>query len=73
MNSQQGGGLAAKIGREAGGERLRTPARHPELLSQIAGDLLSDKWSGGRLEELLFHAYACPWLQTLLSAAEGRE
>ena len=65
----QPAGLAAKMGPER--ERHRALARHPELLTQIAGDLLTDKWSGGRLEELLFHAYACPWLQTLLSAAEG--
>ena len=43
------GGLAAKIGAENSGERLRMPARHPELLTQIAGDLLLEKWSGGRV------------------------
>ncbi|BDA51149.1 Nucleolar protein 9 [Coccomyxa sp. Obi] len=64
-------GLAAKMGVGGERERHRRMAHHPELLTQIAEDLLSDKWSGGRLEELLLHAYACPWLQTLLSAADG--
>ncbi|CAL8466393.1 g5929 [Coccomyxa elongata] len=67
----QAAGLAAKMGAGGERERHRAMARHPELLTQIAGDLLTDKWSAGRLEELLFHAYACPWLQTLLSAADG--
>ncbi|BDA51236.1 Nucleolar protein 9 [Coccomyxa sp. Obi] len=67
----QPAGLAAKMGAGGKRERHRTMARHPVLLTQIAGDLLTDKWSGGRLEELLFHAYACPWLQTLLAAADG--
>lgn len=67
----QPAGLAAKMGAGGERERHRAMARHPELLTRVAGDLLTDKWSGGRLEELLFHAYACPWLQTLLSAADG--
>jgi hypothetical protein len=48
-------------------------AQHAELLRRIVDDLLSEKWAGGRLEELLFHVYASPWLQTLLAAAQGQE
>lgn len=61
----QGKGLAAKLGNQGPSERR--PVRHPVLLLKLASSLMAPEWDA-RIEELLFHAYACPWLQALLKA-----
>lgn len=68
---QAKGGLAAKMGKMQPMDRHRRPALYPELLQEVVDDLLSDKWAGGQLQELLYHAYGCPWLQALLLSLEG--
>ena len=49
----------------------RAPPRHPGLLCLFGRALLSTEWPKARLEELLYHAYAAPWLQALLLALQG--
>ncbi len=61
----QGKGLAAKLGGQVALEAR--PVRHPRLLLKLAASLMAPEWDA-RIEELLFHAYACPWLQALLKA-----
>lgn len=66
----QGKGLDAKL---VGGQpAARRPAAHPELLESLASSLMAPEWDARR-EELLFHAYACPWLQALLKACAGHQ
>ena len=64
----QGKGLASKLGSQLPAQRQ--PARHPQLLEKLATGLMQPDWDT-RNDELLFHAYACPWLQALLNACAG--
>lgn len=65
---EQGKGLAAKLeAQQPAGEKF---TRHPDLLEQLASVLMAPQWDSRR-EELLFHAYGCPWLQALLKACAG--
>ncbi len=64
----QGKGLAAKL--ESQLPEQRKSARHPQLLQKLATALMEPNWDAQK-DELLFHAYACPWLQALLKACAG--
>ena len=68
--SAQGKGLAAKL--EGQLPEQRKPARHPQLLEKLATALIEPSWDAQK-DELLFHAYACPWLQALLKACAGEQ
>ena len=66
----QGKGLAAKLESQLPAERK--PVRHPELLEKVAFSLMQPNWDAQKAE-LLFHAYACPWLQALVKACAGEQ
>ena len=66
----QGKGLAAKLESQLPAQGQL--ARHPQLLQKLATALMQPKWDAQK-DELLFHAYACPWLQALLKACAGEQ
>ncbi|GFR46342.1 hypothetical protein Agub_g7913 [Astrephomene gubernaculifera] len=47
------------------------PARFPDLILRFVGVLCSDEYVGATVGELVYHPYACPFLQALLRAAAG--
>ncbi|GLI69480.1 hypothetical protein VaNZ11_014112 [Volvox africanus] len=45
------------------------PCRLPELVSRFTAVVCSDDYAGAVVSELVYHPYACPFLQALLRAA----
>ena len=62
-------GLSAKVGLKAGGHAADSV--DTEILGPIQQALLQDDFRGRLSEELPYHQYGSPFLQTVLLASQG--